>query len=98
MTPVTEEELRKIQEQTHYYHEGCWYPKALETLRTPEEATKERVTAAEEFFNKHFTVKGLPKTSKATVLFQKYLFVTYYNLNQIEWRVRKEQRHEKILL
>ena len=86
-----------MEQEDYILIDGTWWPKTIEQ-KDPDEQTKKRVEAAEKFFEKHFTIKGLPKTSKAVRLFQKYLFVTYYNLNQIEWRVRKEIRHEKILL
>jgi ribosomal protein L44E len=61
-------ELYDQQCKTHYYHEGTWYPKALETRYDEDERRRERVEAALKRFEEHFKSDGKAKTAEGEVM------------------------------
>lgn len=63
-----EKELYDQQCKTHYYKDGTWYPKALETRYDVDERQKERVEAAMKAFEDHFGPEGYAKTTEGEVM------------------------------
>lgn len=63
-----EKELYEQPCKTHYYRDGTWYPKALETIYDEDERQKERVEAAIKAFEQHFKPEGEAKTIEGEVM------------------------------
>lgn len=68
MEQEIKDELYEQQCKTHYYHEGTWYPKALETRYDEDERRRERVEAALKRFEEHFKPDGEAKTIEGEVM------------------------------